>query len=137
VFADWADQRLHRVDPGGEPVPISPEPPTARGHRWSEPTWLDDRWLVCVRERHDPDVVAEHGEAVDEPVAIAVDELIDVLTIAPEDVRPWSARSDAHRVIAGVAMIEGVIVAVVRPEAFAAACGLAAQGVRRDAGVAA
>ena len=38
VFANWADQRLYRVDPGGEPTPISPEPASPRGVRWSEPT---------------------------------------------------------------------------------------------------
>lgn len=73
VFANWADQRLYRVDPGAEPVAISPEPSVARGYRWSEPTWLDDDWLVCVRESHDPAVVAEHGEAVNELVALPVD----------------------------------------------------------------
>jgi len=73
VFANWSDQRLHRVDVEGEPVPISPEPTNPRGWRWSEPTWLDDHWLVCVRESHEPDVVAEHGEAVNELVALPVD----------------------------------------------------------------
>lgn len=73
VFANWDDQRLYRVDPGGDPTPISPEPVSARGVRWSEPTWLDDRWLVCVRESHEPAVVAGHGEATNELVAIPVD----------------------------------------------------------------
>ena len=48
VFANWVDQRLYRVDPGGEPTPITPESTVARSLRWSEPTWLDDDWLVCV-----------------------------------------------------------------------------------------
>ena len=56
-FAEWSDQRLYRVDPGGEPTPITPEPTVARGLRWSEPTWLDDDWLVCVRESHEPAAV--------------------------------------------------------------------------------
>ena len=73
VFANWADQRLYRVNPGGDPKPISPEPAIARGVRWSDPIWLDDRWLVCVRESHEPDVVAVHGEATNELVAIPVD----------------------------------------------------------------
>ena len=73
VFANWADQRLYRVERGGTPVPISPEPTVARGLRWSEPTWLDDGWLVVARESHEPDVVAERGEAADELVAIPVD----------------------------------------------------------------
>ncbi|MCU1497463.1 MAG: dipeptidyl aminopeptidase/acylaminoacyl peptidase [Acidimicrobiales bacterium] len=73
VFANWADQRLYRVDPGGEPTPITPEPEVARGLRWSEPTWLDERWLVCVRESHEPDVVAAHGEPTNELVAVPLD----------------------------------------------------------------
>lgn len=73
VFADWADQRLHRAEAGSDPQPITPEPAVARGQRWSEPTWLDDDWLVCVREDHDPDRVAVHGEAVNELVAVPLD----------------------------------------------------------------
>ena len=35
VFANWADQRLYRVDPvqAGAPVAITPEPTSARGWR--------------------------------------------------------------------------------------------------------
>src|SRR6476620_11643477 len=35
-FADWATQRLHRLAPGGEPVPVTPEPPVARGLRYAD-----------------------------------------------------------------------------------------------------
>lgn len=91
VFANWADQRLYRVDPGGEPVPISPAPTTPRGWRWSEPTWIDDRWLVCVRESHEPEVVAARGEAMNELVAIPIDgaavadpSLVRVLVSGPD-----------------------------------------------------
>jgi len=79
VFANWADQRLYRVDPGSGvvPVAITPEPSVTRGFRYSEPTWLDqDRfpgWIVCVRESHEPDAVAAHGEAVNEIVALPLD----------------------------------------------------------------
>lgn len=75
VFANWADQRLYRVDPGLEarPVPLTPEPAVPRGLRWSVPVWLDDDWLVCVRESHEPHAVAAHGEAVDELVALPLD----------------------------------------------------------------
>ncbi|MBX3313101.1 MAG: S9 family peptidase [Actinobacteria bacterium] len=73
VFANWADQRLYRVDPGADPVPITPEPSTPRGLRWSEPVWLDDGWLVLVRESHEPEVVAAHGEATNEVVVLPVD----------------------------------------------------------------
>jgi dipeptidyl aminopeptidase/acylaminoacyl peptidase len=93
VFADWADQRLYRIDPAGRPVPvpISPTPSTARGWRWSEPTWLDDHWLVCVRESHEPEVLAAHGEAMNELVALPVDgsaaedpSLVRVLVSGPD-----------------------------------------------------
>lgn len=73
VFVEWADQRLHRVDRGGEPVPITPEPTTPKGFRWSEPLWLDDRWLVVLRESHEPDALARNGEAVNELVAVPLD----------------------------------------------------------------
>ncbi len=73
VFADWADQRLHRVAPGSAPVPVTPEPTVDRGLRWSEPTWLDDHWLICVRESHEPDAVERNGEAVNEIVAVPID----------------------------------------------------------------
>jgi len=73
VFAEWSDQRLHRVDPGGEPTPITPEPTVPRGFRWSEPNWLDDAWLICVRENHEAEAVAVGGEARHELVAVPVD----------------------------------------------------------------
>lgn len=101
VFANWADQRLYRVDPGGEPTAISPAPSVARGFRWSEPTWLDERWLVCVRESHEPDVVAAHGEAMNELVAIPVDAsavddpaLVHVLVSGPDFVQSPALRGD-------------------------------------------
>ncbi len=101
VFTNWADQRLYRVDPGGDPTPISPEPGVARGLRWSEPTWLDEHWLVCVRESHDPEVVAAHGEATNELVAIPVDgsavadpSLVRTLVSGPDFVHSPALRGD-------------------------------------------
>lgn len=77
VFAHWDDQRLYAVDAtvGATegPRPISPMPVSARGSRWSEPVWLDDDWLVCVRESHEPEVVAANGEASNELVALPLD----------------------------------------------------------------
>ena len=35
-FVNWADQRLYRLDPGGEPVPVTPEPEVARGERYAD-----------------------------------------------------------------------------------------------------
>jgi dipeptidyl aminopeptidase/acylaminoacyl peptidase len=36
AFTNWADQRVYLVDPGGEPVPISPEPERQHGLRYSD-----------------------------------------------------------------------------------------------------
>ncbi|MBA2337015.1 MAG: S9 family peptidase [Acidimicrobiia bacterium] len=73
VFANWADQRLYRVDPGGDPLPLTPQPAVVRGLRFAEPSWLDDRWLVAICEDHLPETVADHGEAVNRIVAIPLD----------------------------------------------------------------
>ncbi|WP_326755783.1 prolyl oligopeptidase family serine peptidase [Streptomyces hirsutus] len=51
VFVDFADQRLHRYEPGGEPRPLTPVSPVGQGLRWAEPTLLPDRGEVwCVLE---------------------------------------------------------------------------------------
>ncbi len=52
-FSSYADQRLYRLDPGGEPAPITPEPPSPGAFRYAAPcAVLGGSWLVCVRERH-------------------------------------------------------------------------------------
>ncbi|GLX47393.1 acyl-peptide hydrolase [Streptomyces hygroscopicus subsp. hygroscopicus] len=37
VFAHFADQRLYRYEPGGEPRPLTPLSPVGGGLRWAEP----------------------------------------------------------------------------------------------------
>ena len=60
-FANWADQRLHRLDPGGEPVPLTPD-----GCRYADlDVAPDGSYLVAVREDHRGD-----GEAINEIVRI-------------------------------------------------------------------
>lgn len=55
-FADWATQRLHVLDRGGEPVPITPEPEVARGLRYADGDLHPDREvLLCVQEQHHAD----------------------------------------------------------------------------------
>lgn len=55
-FSDWATQRLHRVEPGGEPVALTPEPGVARGLRYADGCVSPDgRTLLCVREEHHAD----------------------------------------------------------------------------------
>ncbi|MFD7992327.1 LpqB family beta-propeller domain-containing protein [Streptomyces mexicanus] len=51
VFVNFADQRLYRVEPGGEPRPLTPLSPVGGGLRWAEPQLLADRGEVwCVLE---------------------------------------------------------------------------------------
>jgi dipeptidyl aminopeptidase/acylaminoacyl peptidase len=53
-FTDWADQRLYRLAPGGEPEPITPEPASPRADRYADGDVAPDgTTIVCVRERHD------------------------------------------------------------------------------------
>jgi dipeptidyl aminopeptidase/acylaminoacyl peptidase len=67
-FANFADQRLYRQDPGAPPRPVTPEPPAPAAHRYADATITPDgRLLVCVRERH------EDGEVANELVAVATD----------------------------------------------------------------
>lgn len=52
-FANFDDQRVYRVDPGGQPVPITPEPAQPRGDRYADfDVSPDGRRVYCVRERH-------------------------------------------------------------------------------------
>ncbi|WP_336082433.1 S9 family peptidase [Nocardia sp. SSK8] len=52
-FVDWADQRVYRLEPGGEPVALTPEPAAARGDRYGDGAFAPDgAWLVAVREQH-------------------------------------------------------------------------------------
>ncbi len=65
--SSWADQRLYRIDPGSDPVPITPEPPEPRSWRYADGRVTPDgRWIVCVRERHEgPDPGRDvHNELV-------------------------------------------------------------------------
>ncbi|HLV58751.1 MAG TPA: prolyl oligopeptidase family serine peptidase [Natronosporangium sp.] len=54
VFANAADQRLYRLDPGaGAPVPLTPPPESPRALRYADPVLSPDGTRVwCVRERH-------------------------------------------------------------------------------------
>jgi len=71
-FANWADQRLYRLDSGAEkPVAMTPEPPTPGGWRYADGCeHPNEGWVVCVRERHAP---TQNGqpEVINELVAVA------------------------------------------------------------------
>ncbi len=65
-LAAWDDQRLHRVEPGGTPVPITPEPPERHGFRFADGALTPDgATVVAVREDH-----TGPGEARNEVVAV-------------------------------------------------------------------
>jgi dipeptidyl aminopeptidase/acylaminoacyl peptidase len=66
IFANWADQRLWRLDAGSDhPFPLTPEPALPHGDRYADGRLTaDGRWVVCVRERH---AARPEGEAPTEP----------------------------------------------------------------------
>jgi dipeptidyl aminopeptidase/acylaminoacyl peptidase len=65
-FTDWADQRLYRLAPGGEPAALTAEPDLPRGDRYADGDLAPDgETLVCVRERHTgPTAIDVHNEVV-------------------------------------------------------------------------
>ena len=62
--ASFGDQRLYRIEAGGEPVPITPEPAIPAGLRYAD-FEFGDGFLLAVRESHRQD-----GEPVNELVRI-------------------------------------------------------------------
>jgi len=79
VFCNDADQRVYRLDPGGVPTAVSPAPAVPRGWRHGDLRVVPGarghgvRWVLAVRESHNPDLLARNGEPVDELVAIPLD----------------------------------------------------------------
>jgi dipeptidyl aminopeptidase/acylaminoacyl peptidase len=75
-FSEFEDQRLCRQDVGADggataPEPITPAPATPRALRYADGRVTPDgRTLICVRERHDTDVI---NELVAVPTASASD----------------------------------------------------------------
>jgi len=68
-FSNFPDQRVWRVAPDAEPIPVTPEYPEEAQVRYADPDVSPDgRWIVCVRETPVPD-----GEGVAEIVAVPTD----------------------------------------------------------------
>ncbi len=64
-FANFADQRLYRQEPGREPEPITPEPHPPAAWRYADAVVTPDgSLLLCVRERHDDRKVVNELVAV-------------------------------------------------------------------------
>jgi len=69
-FSHFADQRLYRQEPDGDPVPITAD--SGGRDRYADGRITPDgRWLICVRERH-PDPEDPSG-VVNELVALPPD----------------------------------------------------------------
>ncbi|HEY5662997.1 MAG TPA: prolyl oligopeptidase family serine peptidase [Ilumatobacter sp.] len=69
-YVEFGDQRLRRIEAGGEPVLLTPVPDAPRALRYADGRVTPDgRWYVCVRERH----TGDRREALNEIVAVATD----------------------------------------------------------------
>jgi dipeptidyl aminopeptidase/acylaminoacyl peptidase len=78
-FSSFEDQRLYRQEPGGTPVPITPETPDRR-HRYADGRVTQDGQLwIGVRERHEG---SRPEEVVNELVAIPTDGSAEPVIVA-------------------------------------------------------
>lgn len=78
--SSFEDQRLYRIEPGGKPVPITPEVPERR-HRYADGRITPDgRLWIGVRERHAASDSSR--DVVNELVALPTDGSGDPRTIA-------------------------------------------------------
>ena len=86
-YVEYDDQRLRRIEPGGEPSLLTPEPDRPRALRYADGRVTPDgAWYVCVRERHRRGR-DERREAVNELVAVPTDgsasaDAVRVVTVA-------------------------------------------------------
>ncbi|MGH9188486.1 MAG: prolyl oligopeptidase family serine peptidase [Acidimicrobiales bacterium] len=68
-FANFEDQRLHRLEPGGAPVALTAPPPSPGATRFADiSVHPDGQRLACVRERHLAD-----GQVLNDIVEMATD----------------------------------------------------------------
>jgi dipeptidyl aminopeptidase/acylaminoacyl peptidase len=68
-FSNFEDQRIYRVEPGSQPIPITPEPSIPRSLRYADAVPSPDgTWLLAVREKH-----KDKGIVANELVAIPTD----------------------------------------------------------------
>jgi dipeptidyl aminopeptidase/acylaminoacyl peptidase len=72
-YVEYDDQRLRRIEAGGEPHLLTPEPDPPRSLRYADGRVTPDgSWYVCVRERHAPPG-GDRREAVNELIAVPTD----------------------------------------------------------------
>jgi dipeptidyl aminopeptidase/acylaminoacyl peptidase len=75
-FTSFPDQRLYRLDPGGEPVAVTAEPEVPAGVRFAD-LRADGDGVLAVRERHPASGAAD--EVRNEVVRVAPDGTVEVL----------------------------------------------------------
>ena len=80
-FTSFADQRLYRVEPGGEPVAVTPEPAIPAGVRHAD-LRVDGDGVLAVRETHAASGAA--ADVVNEIVRVAADGSTEVLVSGPD-----------------------------------------------------
>lgn len=72
-YVEYDDQRLRRLEPGGEPRLLTPEPDSPRSLRYADGRVTPDgTQYVCVRERH-ASPGGDRREAINELVAVPTD----------------------------------------------------------------
>jgi dipeptidyl aminopeptidase/acylaminoacyl peptidase len=64
VFAEFSDQRVYRLTPGGAPVPLTPKPAVASGIRYADLSVVGTD-VIAVREMHDAGAVSRDIVAID------------------------------------------------------------------------
>ncbi|MGY5882729.1 prolyl oligopeptidase family serine peptidase [Modestobacter lacusdianchii] len=75
-FTSYADQRLYRVDPGAEPVAVTPEPAVPAGVRFADLS-ADGDGVLAVRETHSPSGAS--ADVVHEVVRVDAGGAVEVL----------------------------------------------------------
>lgn len=81
-FTDFADQRLYRVLPGGEPEALTAAPEIPSGVRFADLTVTPGGLVLAVRETHTAS--GDAAEVVHEVVTVALDGTVDVLVAGPD-----------------------------------------------------
>ena len=74
-FSNFDDQRVYRIDPGAEPVPVTPEPATRWAERYADlQVSPDGHRVAAVRERH-----LENGDVVNDVVLLTGDGRVEAV----------------------------------------------------------
>ncbi|HEY4625444.1 MAG TPA: hypothetical protein VIH01_05460 [Blastococcus sp.] len=80
-FTEFSDQRVYRVDPGGSPVAVTPEPEVAAGVRYAD-LQATAEGLLAVRETHPEG--GSPADVVNELVRLGPDGSAETLVSGPD-----------------------------------------------------